>query len=77
MKFPPLVRRTHLWLPTWFGWLLLLVAVAASTAIIVRNLWAFLSPNDPVRADVLVVEGWMPEDGLLQAPSKRATIAFY
>ncbi len=69
MKLPPLVRRTQLWLPTWFGWLVLLMVVTASTTVIVRNLCAFLSPNDPVSADVLVVEGWMPEEGLLEAMS--------
>ena len=67
MKPPPLVRRTQLWLPTWFGWLVLLVAVAASTAFVVRKLYWFLSPNDLVSADVLVVEGWISERGLLQA----------
>jgi hypothetical protein len=69
MKAPPLVRRTQLWLPTWFGWTVLLMVVAASTTAIVRNLYTFLSPNNPVTADVLVVEGWIPEEALLEAMS--------
>ena len=65
---PALLRRRQVWLPTLWGWLLLLalgllglvaLAVAANGA---------LALNDPARdARTLIVEGWIDESELAQA----------
>lgn len=67
LSYPTLVRRREIWLPTIWGWLTLLLIGAATSAFVVRGLHSFLSPNQPVGARVLVVEGWMNPDNLDQA----------
>ena len=59
-------RRT-VWLPTWRGWLLLLIILAGLFWLIVKNVPAFLTVNNPVAADLLVVEGWLPDYALERA----------
>jgi hypothetical protein len=67
MKLPALVRRRQIWVPTIWSWFILLVTSAATLLLAGRHLYSFLSPNQPVGAQLLVVEGWMPSDGLDQA----------
>lgn len=67
MKRPALFRRRHVWVPTIWSWLLLLVASAWIALFALRHVYAFLAPSQPVAARVLVVEGWMPTDELAQA----------
>ena len=63
-----LVRRREIWLPTIWGWLLLLAFICTASVLAGRNLYALLAPSDPAPgAQMLVVEGWMPEDELDQA----------
>jgi len=65
--FPVFIRRRDIWLPTIWGWLVLLLIGAATIVLVARNLHAFLAPNQPVGARILVVEGWMDPEGLDQA----------
>jgi hypothetical protein len=67
MKRPALFRRRHVWVPTLWTWLILLVAGAAAALFAVRHVYAFLAPSEPVGGAVLVIEGWMPTDELDQA----------
>jgi hypothetical protein len=67
MMRPALVRRRAVWLPTLWGWLVLLVVGTAAVLLVARNLYEFLALNDPVGARILVVEGWMDPEGLDQA----------
>jgi hypothetical protein len=60
-------RPRQVWMPTIFGWLLLLVIALAMCLFVVRNIYSFLAPNDPVGARVLVVEGWLAPEELNQA----------
>jgi hypothetical protein len=62
-----LLRRRSVWLPTVWGWLVLLLVSAAIVLVAVLNVYAFLSPNHPVGGRVLVVEGWMLAPELDQA----------
>lgn len=64
---PALIHRREIWLPTIWGWIVLLLIGAAMIVLIGRNLHGFLAPNQPVGAHVLVVEGWIGPDGLDQA----------
>jgi uncharacterized SAM-binding protein YcdF (DUF218 family) len=68
-----LVRRRQVWVPTLWGWLLLLVLGAAAALLLAWNLHDFLAPVAPAKgpdgtgARLLVVEGWMDEEDLDQA----------
>jgi hypothetical protein len=59
-----LLRRRECLLPTWRGWLLLLLAGLFLTTGAVRKVQSFLAVTDPVRGGALVVEGWAPDYAL-------------
>jgi len=67
MRAPALLRRKEIWLPTPFGALVLLLICASALVLAGRHAYAFLAPNEPQNARVLVVEGWMPRSALGQA----------
>ena len=68
-----LLRRRHVWLPTLWGWLVLLALLAVMALLFARYTHAFLALNEPARgkdgagARTLIVEGWMDEAELAQA----------
>lgn len=62
-----LCRKSQIWLPTIWGWLLLLTFIFALCVFGVRNIYTFLAPNDPVGTHILVVEGWLAPGELDQA----------
>ena len=62
-----LFRQRKLWLPTIWGWLVLLVLGFVLCMFVVRNIYAYLAPNEPVGARFLVVEGWLSPSELDQA----------
>jgi hypothetical protein len=59
-------RRTIL-LPTWRGWLCVVVAAVALVLGVGRFTHGFLSVNAPIQANVLVVEGWLPDYAIEEA----------
>jgi hypothetical protein len=65
--FRGLLRRRECLLPTWRGWLLLLLAGLLLAIVAVRRTQSFLAVNDPVAGGALVVEGWVPDYALEQA----------
>lgn len=67
MSRAPLFRRHEVWLPTIRGWLFLLLLGAVACILVVRNIYPFLAPNEPIGARVLVVEGWLAPTELDQA----------
>lgn len=62
-----LIERRMRWSLTWRGWLLAGGALAVAAALGVRMVHPFLSVNRPIDADVLVVEGWIPEYAIARA----------
>jgi len=56
MKFPVLFRRRSLVLPTLTGWVLILLVLGLGGTFIFRNIALFLTVNEPVGADYLVIE---------------------
>ena len=70
---PALFRRRHVWLPTLWGLLLVLVAFAAVAVALIANAPTYLAVTEPARgangngARVLIVEGWMDDRELDQA----------
>ena len=67
MKLPRLARRREILLPTFWGWTVIVAALAAAALLAVRHLYSFLAVTQPVKASVLVVEGWMDPRELDQA----------
>ena len=63
-----LVQRRQIWLPTLFGWLILIAFIGAGTILAGFRAYPFLAPNDPIpEARLLVVEGWLASSELDQA----------
>ncbi|TRZ75141.1 MAG: YdcF family protein [Deltaproteobacteria bacterium] len=56
-----LVRRRDCLVPTWRGWLLLVLSLAALSVVTVRELYPFLAVTEPVERGLLVVEGWVSD----------------
>jgi uncharacterized SAM-binding protein YcdF (DUF218 family) len=69
-KLGGFVRRRTLWLPTWRGWLLMLVLVIALVELLARTIHPFLAVNKPVIGGLLVVEGWAPDYAFAAAKSE-------
>ncbi|HEY4069838.1 MAG TPA: hypothetical protein VGM74_23210 [Burkholderiaceae bacterium] len=73
VRLPALFRRREVWVPTPWGLLLIVGAVAALIVAFALNAYAFLSPHQPALgrdgrgAHTLVIEGWMPEAEVAQA----------
>jgi hypothetical protein len=62
-----LIKRRNVWLPTWRGWVLVFLVVAAALMTGMYRIHAFLAVNQPVGSDVMVVEGWLPDFALKKA----------
>ena len=56
-----LVSRKERWSLTAAGWIASIVVVAAVVVLAVLIVYPFLAVNEPVRGDILVVEGWLPD----------------
>jgi hypothetical protein len=65
-----LLRRRHLWLPTWRGWLVLVVLSILAGYGGLRCIHPFLAVDAPVAARVMVVEGWIPMPALKAAADR-------
>ena len=65
-----LFRRREVTLPTWRGWLLILLLFTGFSACVFCNLHRFLALNRPLAGGVLVVEGWL-SDKAMQACSQE------
>jgi len=64
----PLFRRRLAWLPTWQGWLLVALVVAAAALFGATRIVGFLSREAPAPgAQILVVEGWLEQADLRHA----------
>lgn len=62
-----LYRKTQIWLPTIWGWLLLLSSLLVLCMFGARIIYTFLAPNEPIGAHMLIVEGWLAPKELDQA----------
>lgn len=61
-----LLRRRECLLPSWRGWLLLLLAGWLLAIGSVRKVYSFLAVTDPVAGGALVIEGWAPDYALAE-----------
>ena len=58
--------RRELLVPTWRGWLALLLVIGASLGFLLRHAHSFLAVSEPLPGGALVVEGWA-DDSVLEA----------
>jgi uncharacterized SAM-binding protein YcdF (DUF218 family) len=65
--FGGLLRRRQCLLPTWRGFTVLVLVLAAVTTFCVLTIHPFLAHNDPLPGGALVVEGWSPDYALESA----------
>ena len=67
MKRIALFRPRQIWMPTMYGWFSLMAITLVMCLFVVNNIYSFLAQNEPIRARVLVVEGWLAPEELDQA----------
>jgi hypothetical protein len=67
MKKNIFLKRKECRVPTLWGWATLFALFTACCTATIFNIHSFLSPVEPVAADVLVVEGWLPDYALESA----------
>ncbi len=60
--FLGLLQRRQCVVPTWRGWLLLLLVLGGLGIFFVHGIYGFLAVNDPVPGGTLVIEGWSPDN---------------
>lgn len=60
-------RPRQIWMPTLWGWCVLIAIMLAVSLLMARNIYPFLAQNEPVGARVLVIEGWLAPTELDQA----------
>ncbi len=56
-----LVRRRQCLVPTWKGWLALVLVLGSLVTVMIRALPSFLAVTEPLPGGVMVVEGWAPD----------------
>jgi DUF218 domain-containing protein len=57
-KFWGLLRRRECLLPTWRGWLVLVISFGTAFVLLVLRIHPFLAVNQPLPGGALIVEGW-------------------
>ena len=65
-----LIDKRERWGLTLWGWLAALILVGMALVGGARNIHGFLATDSPVRGEVLVVEGWIPDYAILGAVSE-------
>ena len=54
-----LIHKQEIWMPTVQGWLLIFACAITSIGLLLNFIYPFLAVNAPIKADTLVIEGWM------------------
>jgi hypothetical protein len=55
------IRKKTVTLPTFWGWVFIVSLVYIVFRFSVTHIAHFLSPNNPVKTEILIVEGWLPD----------------
>jgi hypothetical protein len=68
-KFPKirLLKQRQMWMLTLQGWVSLFATAALSFVFTITHIHSFLAVTSPIKADALVVEGWVTDEALKQA----------
>jgi uncharacterized SAM-binding protein YcdF (DUF218 family) len=62
-----LIKRQQVWTLTAQGWVIAIAAIASVMFFSITHLYPFLAVTSPIKADVLVVEGWVTDYVVEQA----------
>lgn len=62
-----LLQRRPMWTLTLEGWVIALALFVVLFVFTVTHIQSFLAVTAPIKADILVVEGWIDDNGLKQA----------
>lgn len=62
-----LIHQQEVWIPTLQGWLVAFSCLVALITSFIMNIYSFLAVNFPIKADMLVLEGWMQDSDLKKA----------
>lgn len=65
-----LLKRQEVWRLTAPGWVIAIALIASIMFLSITNLYPFLAVTSRVKADILVVEGWVTDYALQQAYSE-------
>ncbi|HEY9747510.1 MAG TPA: YdcF family protein, partial [Allocoleopsis sp.] len=60
-------QRQEVWLPTLPGWALMLSSFLLVLILAIANIHPFLAVTAPIPANILVVEGWLPDYAVEEA----------
>ena len=74
-KFPKirLIKRQEMWMFTLQGWVSLFATAAILLFFMITYIHPFLAITSPIKADALVVEGWLTDEALKQAFAEIST----
>lgn len=64
---PRLFVKRPVYLPTLWGWLLLSACVALLSWLVLRSAYPFLAYDHLTQADVVIIEGWVPDHVLVES----------
>lgn len=56
-----LIHRQEIWMLTIQSWLVVCGLIAALVLFLITHIHPFLALNSPIKADLLIVEGWIPD----------------
>jgi len=62
-----LIRRREMWAITREGWVIAIMGLIIAMLLTITNIHHFLAVNAPIKADILVVEGWLPDYAIKSA----------
>jgi hypothetical protein len=75
-NIPPLLNRREVWVPTFYGWLVLFVLAFLLVGVATYALRPFLAVTAPVGARTIVVEGWMDTEALDEVVRTLAAVPY-
>ncbi|MBD2123346.1 ElyC/SanA/YdcF family protein [Trichocoleus sp. FACHB-262] len=62
-----LIQRREVWLPTLQGWAVIFLSLLMMLGWAIANIHPFLAVTAPIPANILVVEGWLPDYAVEEA----------
>jgi hypothetical protein len=69
LKIPKirLIKRQQMWTLTVQGWVIAIALIISFISFAITHIHPFLAVSAPIKADILVIEGWIPDFGIEQA----------
>ena len=67
MTYLRLIKRKERWTLTIIGWFILIFSAIIFITLAIISAYPFLAIKQPVKADILVVEGWLPDYAIEKA----------